>query len=275
MQKKICIVSTIILTICLTLAGCGKKNVDTSVEDIRARGEFRVAIPNYNTSLLYYDNEENAYRGVEAEVIDIIAGSLGVPVKYVSVSRGELLNQVVTGNADMAIGYIDENSSSIATLAKTISYGNENLYVVTPRGCYAGGLSVFKGSPVGVSAMIDDNAYGDVYYSEVSEVLTYNDTNAVVDAFRSNLIKGYICYKSEALYLTSTGEFQVQSCSDLLPESFVMVALPEHPALIAGSDSLIKAYLEGEYKASWVTETVSENEVNNMEPVINDITPIM
>ena len=251
--KKFTIACMTALTV-FTITACGKGQTDTSVSDIVARGTFRVAIPEYDTSLLYYDAEAGAFRGTEAEIIDVISVSLGVPVEYVEVPRGELLLAVANGNADMAIGYIDQNSSSLQNYGKTISYGGENLYVVSPKGVYVGSLTVFKDNKVGVSNLIDSNAYGSVYNCGAAEVLIYDNSQSVISALVNDEIEGYICYQSEAEYLISSGEFQVQSCADLDREEFVIATLASNTELISGSNNLIKMYLEGQKTASWMPD---------------------
>ncbi|MBR6344110.1 MAG: transporter substrate-binding domain-containing protein [Lachnospiraceae bacterium] len=251
--KKITIACMTVLT-AFIVAGCGNAQTDTSVTDIIARGSFRVAIPDYDTSLLYYDTEAGAFRGTEAEIIDVIASSLGVPVQYVEVPKAELMLAVANGNADVAIGYIDQNSSSLQNYGKTLSYGGENLYVVSPRGVYVGSLTVFKDNKVGVSNLIDQNAYGPVYNCGAAEVLIYDNSQSVIAALSNDEIEGYVCYQSEAQYLISTGDFQVQSCVDLEREEFVIGTLASNTELISGSNNLIKMYLEGKKAASWMPQ---------------------
>ena len=256
--KKIVSVSCMVAMLLCIMTGCGNQNVDTSVNDIRTRGVLKVAVPNYDTALLYKDETVNAYRGTEAEVVDVIAQALQVSVEYVPCTKDQMLNAVLVGTADLAIGYIDEQSNSISNLGKTISYGGENLYVVSPRGVFVGNLSVLSGKTIGVSSLIDPAAYGEVYTAGADGVLLYNATSAVVDAFHNGNIAGYICYRAEGATLSEDGEFQIQSSNDLSTENFVMVTLPTKTGLLAGCNSHIKAYLEGTELPTWVAERIEK-----------------
>lgn len=248
---KLSLLFILILTMGM-MAGCGAAAQDTSVGEIQSRGVFRVAIPDYDTSLLYYDTEAGAFRGTEAEVVDIIATSLGVPVEYVEVPKSDLLLAVSNQQADMAIGYIDKNSTAASSYGLTISYGGENLYVISPKGVYVGSLTVFKDNKVGVSNLIDASAYSPIYNCGAAEVLMYDNSQSVISALQNDDIKGYVCYQSEAKFLLSSGEFQVQSCVDLEREEFVMATFADRTELLAGCNNLIKGYLEGTKRASWV-----------------------
>lgn len=262
--KKAIKICAITLSIAACISGCGDKQEDTSVSDIQARGVMKVAVPDHDTSLLYYDNEALAYRGAEAELIDILSQSMGVPAEYVVVSDDQLINSLAVGGADIAIGYIDEQSAELSDYAKTISYGGEDLFVVSPRGMYVGSLTVLKDSTVGVSSRIDSHAYNEVYYSGAANVVVYSDSQSVLSAFQNDDIEGYICYRSEAEFLVESGELQVQSCRDLQRENFVIAMLPGKNLLLSGCNSLIEAYLSGDAVACWnQVKDVPEEEVHS------------
>lgn len=257
--KKLIVRLIALCTLTVIMAvGCGKKQTDSSVEDVKGRGVLRVAILNYDTSLMYFDSEANAYRGLEAEVIDVIASALGVEVEYVPTAKDQMFNAVNVGNADIAIGYIDENNTNISTVAKTMSYGGEDLYIVSPRGVYASNLNVFDKKVVGVSTLIDANAYGNLYTSGVEDVLKYNGTQSVIADLKSNKIAGYICYRSEGSAIAESGEFQIQSCKELEREAFVIISSKSSGNLIVGCNNHIEAYLTGEELPTWVKAQLEE-----------------
>lgn len=256
--KRIVTLTVVSVMSVLVFAGCGNQQVDTSVNDIKTRGVLRVAIPNYNTSLLYYDDNAGAYRGKEAEVVDVIAQALGVTVEYTPSSKEQMYNSLTMGTADITVGYLDENSANLSNYYKTVSYGGENLYVVTPRGVYVGDLIVFSGKNVGVSSLIDSAAYSEVYTSGAAGVQLYNTTDSAREALKSGAIAGYVCYRSEGDVLVGTGEFQIQSCNELARENFVIAMLPTANNLLIGCNNHIEAYLEGTEVPTWVAEAIEE-----------------
>lgn len=264
-KRLIVSLAAMCMLVATMMVGCGKKQEDNSVDAIQSRGTLRVAILNYDTSLMYFDSEANAYRGLEAEVVDVIANALGVEVEYIPTTKEQLYNSVNVGSADIAIGYIDTNSSNISTVSKTISYGGEDLYVVSPRGIYAGNLNVFEKKAVGVSGLIDANAYGNLYTSGIDDVLLYNGTQSVIDSLRNNSIAGYVCYRSEGSAIAETGEFQIQSCYDLEREEFVIISSKSNGNLITGCNNHIKAYLKGEELPRWIAAQIEEEKKHKVD----------
>lgn len=255
----------------LFVTGCGQP-ADTSITDIRTAGILKVGIPNYDTDLLHFDTEANGFRGVEAEVIDVLSQGIKVPVEYVELDKAEMLNALNTGVIDIAIGYIDINSAAINTYGKSVAYGGEDLYVVTPRGVYAGSLRVFQDKTIGVSDLIDNAGYENVYSNGVVNVITFSDSQGVMQALNNNDIAGYICYKSEAVFLEQSGEYQIQSCIELPKEMFTIVMLPNRTELIGGCNALLDEYLNGETTPTWVTEKKEDDNKNaiNAESLFNN-----
>ena len=249
-RRMMMLMISVSLIVCL--CGCGKPK-DQSVENIRSRGVLNVAIPNYDTSMLYYDEEAGAYRGEEAEIIDIIGSAIGVPVQYIPVDKAVLEQQVVLGTADIAIGRINQDSAAITDLGKTLSYGGEDLYVVTPRGVYCGDLSIFDNQTVGVSNMIYDSAYSALYYQNEIVINKYSSSDSVISDLSAGNIMGYVCYRAEAEYILSQGDFQIQNAPGITAESYVMVTAPESYALISGCNNRISAYLENSVSANWIS----------------------
>lgn len=264
LSKKIVSLSLLMVMLISMLSGCGLQGqADTSVADVQARGVLKVAIPDYDTSLLYYNDNVQAYRGLEAEVIDVIAQGLGVSVEYIPCTKEQMYNSISLGSADLAIGYIDENSSNASGFARTMSYGGENLYIVSPRGVYAGNLNVFDGKVVGVSSLIDSAAYGPLYVSGVENVMIYNSTASISEALQNNSIAGYLCYRSEGEVLTSSGDFQIQSSKELSREYFVIIALPTYYGLVNSCNDSINGYLEGEILPTWIQEEQNKQDVQD------------
>ena len=256
------------MSICMTagmICGCGQQQ-DTSVVDIQSRGVFRVAIPTYDTNMLYYDETVQDYRGTEAEVIDIITQSLGTDVEFIPVADEEMITAIDTGNCDMAIGRIASDDARIAGYGVTTSYDTACLYWVTPRGIYAGDISVFKGQDVGVSSEISSSSYVDLNYVDDIAIYEYEDTESAELSLGNGEIEGYLCYKDEAEYMVSKNtDLQIQNASGLPRESYVMVTKPEYAALIDGCNNLIREYVEGNLETSWAQEENQKREEQEMQ----------
>lgn len=249
LKKTLCLLLTIALV--STFAGCGEEP-DQSVNNIRARGVLKVAVPNTESSMFYFDDEAQDYRGLEAEMIDVLAAAIGVEKEYVFVEKELLLTQVLTGVADVAIGQITADTVQNNTLYPSASYGSEKTYIVTPRGVYAGDKSIFENRAVGVSSRISQGTYGEYLYINNCELMGYNNSENVIGALNNGIIGGYVCFKAEADYLVNHGDYQVQLAPGLSGEEFVIAILPTATNLISGTNFTIGEFLNKTRTASWV-----------------------
>lgn len=241
-----------------TVTGCGEEP-DYSVANIQAAGLLKVAVPDTDSALFYYDEEAEDYRGTEAEVIDIIAQALGVITEFYPMSSDSMAAAVLSGSCDLAIGHLRATDFKETGVAISKSYGGEKLYMVTPRGVYAGRLDIFANKAVGVSAGLSQEAFNELVYVSGISLSTFNDSDTVVGALSYGNIQGYVCYESEALYILENGDFQMQSTPGLLEEAYSIIADPIKVNLIIGTNSKIDDYLNGTRKASWITEESSES----------------
>lgn len=255
-KKSVGLLLSVVLAIGLT--ACGEEP-DYSVVNIQQAGVLRVAVPDYETSMFYYDAEAEDYRGTEAEVIDIIATAIGVPVEYTKFPKESLATAVLSGSADLAIGQIHADDMETQGVATSITYGSEKLYVVTPRGILAGDLKVFEDQGVGVSSRLTQKSFEKLIYVPGVTLSTFNNSDTVIGALSYGNIRGYVCYESEANYIVENGDFQIQSTPGLLDEQFVIIMDPSKTNLIIGTNSKIKAFLNGEVTASWIVVESDES----------------
>ena len=246
-----------VLAMLLSLTACGEEP-DASVNNIRARGVLKVAIPNTESSMFYYDEEAQDFRGLEAEMIDVLAAAIGVEKEYVPVDAELLYSQVLTGVCDVAIGMKTAAEITQNSLAASTSYGSEKLYIVTPRGVYAGDKNVFSGKGLGVSSRLASDGYSDYLYILNVNMMKYNNSDNVIGALNTGAITGYLCFKSEAEYILSQGDYQLQVAPGLTGEQFAIAILPTSTNLISGTNFTVNEFLTGAKCASWITENTEE-----------------
>ncbi len=103
--------------------GCGKGK-DQSVAEIQSCGVLKVAVPDTATTLFRQDEETGEYQGMEAELVTSIAEALGVAVQYLPADREEFPGKLSTGEADIAIGSVREDSYLIQNCLHSTVYGS-------------------------------------------------------------------------------------------------------------------------------------------------------
>lgn len=242
MRKRGCMITAYMLLAAALLTGCGKSERNPA-EEIQERGVLRVAVPDTASTFLYQDDETGEYLGIEADIVTMLADMLTVDVEYIAAERNVFINKLSIGEADIAIGSIAEGSFVTAGYSSSVSYGGESIYMVTPRGMYAGDLTVFTDKTVGISSQANSGFSSIFYTVDGITVQSYDNINSVISDLENEKIDGYACYQLEAEELLSRGDYQVQDVPGAGRENFVILAANGSDALIEGIDVLILQYL--------------------------------
>lgn len=239
--RKICLAGAGLLMI--AAQGCAKKT-SGQVERIQAEGRLRVAI--VDTGSWYTSMDGDTPVGLEPELARYIADALGVPVSYQVCSRDEALGAVSAGEADVAMGCINNSGTLSGEYQVSTSYGKGYFYAVTQTGDYALTIGAFENSSVGVAKDLDEATRASLYQVDGIRLEDYNSAAEGGRAVKDGKIRAYICYENQAGELLEDEELQVQNMVNLDPEEFVVVAAGEDPALISGINILIQQFLEKE-----------------------------
>lgn len=242
MKHKIGRMALLILLFGIAATGCGKKE-DRSVEAVRSGGALRVAVPDTPSALLYQDGETGEYQGEEAELVELIAGTLGVSVQYLPADRDSFVGKLSTGEADIAIGSIMDCSYLAQDYLSSTSYGSGCVYVVTLKGFYAGELGVFTDKTVGVSARLAPESANALYAVDGIEIQSYGNIDSASADLLDGKIAGYVCYQPEAEALLELGEYQAQDAAGFQRENYVILLPSGSAKLKEGVDALIRQYL--------------------------------
>lgn len=242
MKKKIGSMALFVLLFGVLTVGCGKKE-DLSVEAIQSRGVLRVAVPDTQSVLFYQDGETGDYQGEEAELVALIAETLGVSLQYLPVDRESFAGKLSTGEADIAIGSIMDCSNLVQDYLYSTSYGSGYVYVVTLKGLYAGDLTVFSNKAVGVSTRLAPESVNAFYAVDGIEIRSYDNIDSVSADLIGGKIAGYACYQPEAEELLELGEYQVQDAAGVERENYVILAPSGSAKLMEGINAVIRQYL--------------------------------
>lgn len=221
-------------------AGCAKKAAG-DVERIQASGNFRVAI--VDTDSPYTSLEGETPVGIEPDLAEYIGQMLGVEVKYQVCGKKEALAAVAAGEADVALGCINNSGSLAGNYLVSTSYGKGYFYVVTKAGDYALTIGALENSPLGVDRGLDEETRSSLYQAEGVRITDYDSPQAGAEAVKSGAIRAYVCYENQAKLFLEDDELQVQNVSNLAPEEFVVVTGKGNGTLASGMDTLIRQFL--------------------------------
>lgn len=123
MQRKVSLVDLIVLLLMAVMmlpvvraeAGC--------LEDISARGVIRIGTTGDYIPMSYLNPQTGEYEGIDAELSQLIADSLGVKIQYVPTTWPTLAADTQAGKFDIAICGISRNYNRARTMAMSDAYG--------------------------------------------------------------------------------------------------------------------------------------------------------
>ena len=93
------------------------------LEDIAARGTIRIGTTGDYIPMSYLNPQTGAYEGIDAELSQLIAVSLGVKIEYVPTSWPTLTADTLAGKFDIALCGISRNYARAKTMAMSDAYG--------------------------------------------------------------------------------------------------------------------------------------------------------
>ena len=93
------------------------------LEDIAARGTIRVGTTGDYRPMSYLNPETGQYEGIDAELAQIIADSLGVTIEYVPTSWTTLTEDTLADTFDFALCGISRNYTRARLMAMSDGYG--------------------------------------------------------------------------------------------------------------------------------------------------------
>ena len=103
------------------------------LEDIEARGTIRIGTTGDYIPMSYLNPQTGKYEGIDAELSELIAASLGVKIEYVPTTWPTLATDTQAGKFDIALCGISRNYNRARTMAMSDAYG-EGLFGKTILG---------------------------------------------------------------------------------------------------------------------------------------------
>lgn len=93
------------------------------LEDIAARGTIRIGTTGDYIPMSYLNSATGEYEGIDAELSEIIADSLGVKIEYVPTTWSTLSADMQADKFDIALCGISRNFARAKTMAMSDAYG--------------------------------------------------------------------------------------------------------------------------------------------------------
>ena len=115
MRVFLCWAVLMLLTVGTVFAG--------HLEDIAARGTIRIGTTGDYIPMSYLNPKTGVYEGIDAELSQLIADSLGVKIEYMPTSWPTLTADTLAGKFDIALCGISRNYARAKTMAMSDAYG--------------------------------------------------------------------------------------------------------------------------------------------------------
>ena len=111
----LCMAAVMLLPVGIASAG--------HLEDILARGTIRIGTTGDYAPMSYLNPETGKYEGIDAELSELIAESLGVKIEYVPTTWPTLAADTQADKFDIALCGISRNYNRAKTMAMSDAYG--------------------------------------------------------------------------------------------------------------------------------------------------------
>lgn len=182
-------VSKVVLSAALlaSLAGCSSKSEDTSLKDVQASGELKIALEGDWQPFSYHDEDDNLV-GYDVEVATKVAEKLGVKAVVTEGPWDGLLTGLDTGVYDVVVNGVDVTPERSETFDFTDAYAYDHIDLVVKKDNTT--ITSFEDLKGKKSANSTGSTYaemGEEYGATVSNVPTLAETmelvlNGTVDA---------------------------------------------------------------------------------------------
>lgn len=112
-----------VLTACLIMFSSISLTEAGHLEEIAARGTIRIGTTGDYRPMSYLNAETGEYEGIDAELSQLIADSLGVAIEYVPTTWPTLTQDTLDGKFDIALCGISRNYNRAKIMAMSDGYG--------------------------------------------------------------------------------------------------------------------------------------------------------
>ncbi len=117
MKSKLTVFITTIIMLMMTVVEAGH------LEEISERGTIKIGTTGDYRPMSYFNENTGKYEGIDAELSQIIADSLGVKIEYVPTTWPTLTKDTLDGKFDIALCGISRNYNRAKIMAMSDGYG--------------------------------------------------------------------------------------------------------------------------------------------------------
>ena len=127
-KSMACIASALVA--CVLGIGAAAAQAPDSLASIKARGKLLAGVK-YDTPPFGYLDKDNKPVGFDLDLVSKIAGKIGVPVEFVSVTSTTRIPMLVSGNVDLVAASMTHTRERDRTIDFSITYytGGQSLLV--------------------------------------------------------------------------------------------------------------------------------------------------
>lgn len=244
-----------ILMLPLMLTACGEEEVTyRTLNEIKGDGTINVAFSTDQYPFMTKDtdpeqneidkNNDKIYRQ-EEQIIGSFVKRNGVKVNLIKTTRDEVVNMILDGSADIAMGKIEKTESDKFKVNQSLIYANEEPYVVTSKGVNVFALKDLTDKKV---AVITDTPVETLVKGKIntiaSDVKQYKNIDTAVTQLLLYNIDAVVCYKSEAIKVVEANSenLQLNTLSDIDMLNYVGLVAKGNDALLTELNTVINEY---------------------------------
>ncbi len=218
----------------LGLGGCaGEEAPQTdTLKDVLEAGVLRVAVTDNNGAYSYIGSATNQLTGIEISMMKSFGEYLGVTVDYVILNQDGLVEAVMNGEADLAIGRICYDGIMEKDSVISDCYGTGNTYAVTRRGVFSATLGAFEEQTIGLSKGVSPDVIkttSEIRDASRKENLTREEAAIYLE---NGAIGGFFCREEDARYFMANPQLQAQVITNLPQERYVAAGRADAQALM-------------------------------------------
>ncbi len=225
------------------LAGCSSEE---PVEAVSAVDDGTLTVGIIDGGDVFASKTEDGFTGIEPEILNSLAESLGVSIAYVEASGvQELMDLLDAGTIDVAAGRLGEVETYSQTHLLSRNYAKKGLYLVTGKNSYVDTLVGFSGETVGISPMVPGSVRLEIPYVSEVNLADYTDLSGVAADIQGGVIRALICTEREAMGLLDSGLMAKELYNGPRVEAMFYLS-PGQETLTASLNSAINQYLDNQ-----------------------------
>ena len=237
-MKKILVTILVLALLVAVFTGCSKTSFRT-VDDIKKSGELRMLT---NAGFEPYEYKAGGETvGVDVELAQMIADSLGVKLRIIDMDFDLLVDALASGKGDIIAAGMTATAERAKTVDFSVEYVNNTLKIVVPVGSDIKTFADLEGKTVAVQ----EGTTSDMFVTDnagATEVLRFKDAIIGGDAVQTGKADACVLdLKPAEGVVANSGGSLILLDEELNDEVFSMAIAKGNETLLAAANNTLSA----------------------------------